>query len=462
MGYFSFEIKNIDTECILPFLKGKNYPFYLDSGSYFKNIGRYSFFGFDPFVTFKFKNGLVEIVEDGFQKEIKDDPFTFLNFIFNKFKCDDRGKQFPFQGGFVGYLGYELGNYIEDIKDNRVDDYNLPDFYFAGYDTICCYDHLADKFYIAGYDRGQYFSDKVDKFKCELEKFYDFKAVQDSTLFSIGQSLTSNFSKDDYKRTINRAKEYIFAGDIYQVNISQRFQTSFCGDPYQFYRVFRKVSPAPFGAFLDYGEFQILSNSPERYLMTNGQYIETRPIKGTRKRGISSVEDTKLIEELQNSAKDRAEHLMIVDLERNDLGRIAEFNSVTVSEFESIESYANVHHLVSTVSAKIDKRWTVIDCIKNSFPGGSITGAPKIRSMEIISELEPTYRSVYTGAVGYIGFDGDIDLNIAIRTAIIKGNNIYFQVGGGIVADSDPEDEYIETIVKGESFTKTLKELSNG
>ena len=203
-----------------------------------------------------------------------------------------------------------------------------------------------------------------------------------------------------------------------------------------------------------------MSNSPERYLDINGRHIETRPIKGTRKRGKNLEEDKRLIVELKNSEKDKAEHLMIVDLERNDLGRIAKFNSVNVSEFEIIETYANVHHMVSTVEALVDDKYDCIDCIKNSYPGGSITGAPKIRSMEIIDELEPTYRSVYTGSIGYIDISGDIDLNIAIRTAILKDGFLNFQVGGGIVFDSDPEDEYIETIVKAESFFKTVKKLT--
>ena len=276
----------------------------------------------------------------------------------------------------------------------------------------------------------------------------------------IGKKIASNFTKQAYISAIKKAKEYILSGDIYQVNLSQRFKVDFSGDAYYFYNIFRKLSPAPFGAFLDFGEFKILSNSPERYLFIHGTHIETRPIKGTRPRGNTPEEDEELIKELKESTKDKAEHLMIVDLERNDLGRVAQFNTVKVSEFEIIETYANVHHMVSTVEAKINKKYNIIDCIKNSYPGGSITGAPKIRSMEIIDELEPTFRSVYTGSIGYIGVDNSLDLNIAIRTAIIKDNNIFFQVGGGIVADSDPEDEYGETIVKAESFIKSINLIS--
>ena len=454
MPYFSIEIGDFNIEKVMNLLKDKNYPFYLDSGMYFKKLGRFSFFGFDPILTFKFKNNYIETSGD---KYFTEDPFIYCKEIFEKFKVKKEGKKFPFQGGFVGYFSYELGKYIEKIPDNRVDDYNLPEIYLSLYDVIFVYDILKKKLYIAGYNFDENSNKKIEFFRKSLNEI-----KESGCNFKIGKSLFSNFSKEQYKSIINKAKEYIFAGEIYQVNLSQRFHTDFSGDAYNFYNVFRTLSPAPFGAFLDYGDFQILSNSPERYLYIYDSYIETRPIKGTRKRGNTLEQDKIFIKELQNSEKDKAEHLMIVDLERNDLGRIARFNSVKVSEFEIIETYANVHHMVSTVEAKIDKKFHIFDCIKNSYPGGSITGAPKIRSMEIIDELEPTYRSVYTGSIGYISLDGDIDLNIAIRTAIIKDKKIFFQVGGGIVADSDPEDEFKETIIKAESFTKTLKEVSNG
>ena len=449
---FVKEIKKFNVNLIPDILRGEKLPFYLDSGGYFKRIGRYSFWGFDPVFYFHFKDGNIDI--DG--KIFNDDPFNFLKKIFRKFRRKYR-KVFPFHCGFVGYLSYELGKYIEKLPDSRVDDFNMPEYYFAFYDVVFVYDAIEDKFYITGFDLGlSNIDEKINKYLKKLENIKEQKKIN----ISFGKDFKSNFTKEEYINAIQRAREYIYRGDIYQVNLSQRFQIEFEGDPYHFYKIFRKISPAPFGAFLDYGNFQILSNSPERYLYIKDDHIETRPIKGTRKRGKNEHEDKKLIEELKNSEKDKAEHLMIVDLERNDLGRIAKFNSVKVSEFEIIETYANVHHMVSTVEAKIDKKYDSIDCIKNSYPGGSITGAPKIRSMEIIDELEPTYRSVYTGSIGYIDISGDLDLNIAIRTAILKDGLLSFQVGGGIVYDSSPEDEYIETIVKAESFFKTVKELS--
>ncbi len=459
MGYFTIELPELKRDVIINMLRGKNFPFFLDSGGYFEKIGRYSYWGFDPLLTFYFKDDTVYFLEsDKSKSAIKIHPFDFLENIFKQYRKDSTGKKFPFEGGFAGYLGYELGRYIEDIPTTREDDYNLPDYYFALYDVVFIHDIVKNKFFVAGYKLNDKSFRKAKRF-AEFVIRHSF-ASNPTGCMTIGNKLESNFKKEEYISAIEKAKNYILAGDIYQVNISQRFKTDFKGDTLDFYSHFSKLSPAPFGAYFDYADFQIISNSPERYLFIDGQHIETRPIKGTRPRGESGEEDMQYINELKMSEKDKAEHLMIVDLERNDLGRVAEFNSVKVSEFEIIESYANVHHMVSTVEAVVDNKFSVVDCIKNSYPGGSITGAPKIRSMEIIDELEPTYRSVYTGSIGYIGFDETVDLNIAIRTAIIKDGKISFQVGGGIVADSVPEEEFDETLTKAESFVKTLETIT--
>ena len=266
----------------------------------------------------------------------------------------------------------------------------------------------------------------------------------------------SNFTKDSYIKTIKKAKEYIKAGDIYQVNLSQRFKFTLDVDPFDLYRVLRAINPAPFASFLNFGDVKIISASPERFLKKEGCRIQTRPVKGTRPRGESPSEDNRLKEELLASVKDRAENLMIIDLERNDLGRICEYGSVHVTKFMACEEYATVFHLVSTVEGKLTRNIGAIDCLINCFPGGSITGAPKIRSMEIIEELEPVKRSVYTGSIGYIGFNGNMDTAIAIRTFVIKGKNAYFQVGGGIVYDSDPEKEYMETLDKAKALIEAI------
>jgi para-aminobenzoate synthetase component 1 len=266
----------------------------------------------------------------------------------------------------------------------------------------------------------------------------------------------SNFSRAQYMRAVRRAKDYIREGDIYQVNISQRFEAALPEDPIDLYRRLRKVSPAPFAAYLGFGEFAILSSSPERFICKRGRRIETRPIKGTRPRGSDPAADEALRSELAHSAKDAAEHVMIVDLERNDLGRICEYGSVGPTGSPAIEKYAQVFHMVSTVAGTLSASADPVACLRAAFPGGSVTGAPKIRSMEIIDELEPVRRSAYTGAIGYISFDGDMDTSIVIRTFIVKGGRAYFQVGGGIVADSDPADEYEETIHKARGLMDAL------
>ena len=261
-------------------------------------------------------------------------------------------------------------------------------------------------------------------------------------------------------RAILKAKEYIAAGDIYQVNLSQRFTAKIATPPLALYKIVRTLNPAPFAAYLKFGEITVISSSPERFLRIAGNSVETRPIKGTRPRGEGKVEDEKLKKELLKSTKDKAELIMIVDLERNDLGRVCEYGTVRVPEIITLETYATVFHLVSTITGTLKADKDHIDCIKACFPGGSITGAPKIRSMEIIDELEPTQRKIYTGSIGYVGFNQQTDLNIVIRTMLYCDGTVHFQVGGGIVADSDPALEYEETLHKGRALVEALYQAS--
>jgi len=259
---------------------------------------------------------------------------------------------------------------------------------------------------------------------------------------------------------IEKARQYIIDGDIFEVNLSQRFETEIQVSPYDLYLCLRQINPAPFAAFLDFGEVAIVSSSPERFIRCRGDKVEARPIKGTCRRGNTAEEDRANARELLNSAKDHAENMMIVDLERNDLGRVCRFGTVKVTELAILETFPTVFHLTSTITGQLREEKNLIDLLKASFPGGSITGAPKIRSMEIIDELEPTRRSVYTGSIGYLGFDRNLDLNIVIRTFIIKGNKAYFQAGGAIVYDSDPEAEYQETLDKVQALIKALALMS--
>ena len=273
---------------------------------------------------------------------------------------------------------------------------------------------------------------------------------------ALGITLRANFSHEQYLEAVEAGREYIAAGDTFQVNLSQRFEAELPIPPYELYRHLRHINPAPFAAYLNFDEVTILSASPERFLKVKGDLVETRPMKGTRPRGSSPAEDEALARELQNSLKDRAENVMIVDLERNDLGRVCRFGTVKVRELWTLEKYATVFQLTSTVEGKLRQDKGRIDLLKACFPGGSITGAPKVRAMEIIDELEPTRRSIYTGSIGYLSFGGEMDLSIVIRTILIKDGKAYFQVGGGIVYDSDPEAEYQETLDKAKALFQAL------
>ncbi|MEA3241145.1 MAG: aminodeoxychorismate synthase component I, partial [Pseudomonadota bacterium] len=428
----------------------------------------FSFMGADPFYQI-ITQGRQTTVVDCLRgtREINNQPlFPLLDNLMSRWQRS-KTTELPFEAGAVGYFGYELGHLIEKFPQTTINDLQMPDAFLSFYDALLAIDHLKQKLFIIS--TGLPFNDKNTRKKRAATRLKWLEEVikkADSTPDSVmaalrfGDQKSSNFSYDHYIEAVRRILEYISAGDIYQVNLSQRFAIEFTGNPRNFYHRFRTLSPAPFGAYLVTDDHVIMSNSPERYLLIKGDYIETRPIKGTRPRGGSPEIDKQLRQELINSGKDQAEHIMIVDLERNDLGRIAQYGTVHVPEMEIVESYANVHHLVSTVAARIEPTHSTVDCIVNSFPGGSITGAPKLRSMEIIDELEPSCRGVYTGSIGYLDFSGDIDLNLAIRTAVHHQNTLYFQVGGGIVADSDPQLEYEETITKAESFLKTLGKTS--
>jgi para-aminobenzoate synthetase component 1 len=268
--------------------------------------------------------------------------------------------------------------------------------------------------------------------------------------------LKANFSHEGYLKAVARAREYICAGDIFQVNLSQRFEADLNISPYELYKRLRKINPAPFASYLNFEGVNIVGASPERFLKVQGDWVETRPIKGTKPRGKTPEEDKALAGDLLASQKDRAENTMIVDLERNDLGRVCRYGTIKVTELAILETYPTVFHLTSTVVGRLREGISRIDLLKASFPGGSITGAPKVRAMEIIDELEPTRRSVYTGSIGYLSFSGEMDINIVIRTFIVKDGRAYFQVGGAIVYDSEPEAEYIETLDKGRALMQAL------
>jgi para-aminobenzoate synthetase component 1 len=448
-------------------------PAWLDANVDAGRLGRFSLLAAEPFLEIEaYGERIVErhLLENR-STEIVSPFFPYLNRLQQRWRRPKESDCLPFESGLIGYLGYELGHQVEDFSRTTVNDLKMPDAAFAAYDTVLVYDHQEERCFVVSSGlpwkaksaaARQRAEEQVEKFlklvdeACRNQETVE--RIRDEELRAAldGERLEANFSPASYRAAIERILDYIAAGDIYQVNLSQRFSLPFAGDCREFYLKFRNLSPAPFGAYLETGRHCIMSNSPERYLLIRGDYIETRPIKGTRSRDDDPAVDEALGRELLDSPKDQAEHLMIVDLERNDLGRVAAYGSVHVPEMMILESYANVHHMVSTVAARVRSGKSSSDCLLNSFPGGSITGAPKLRSMEIIDELEPTCRGVYTGSIGYFDFSGDLDFNIAIRTAVACDGRLHFQVGGGIVADSDPDEEYRETKTKAASFLKAI------
>jgi para-aminobenzoate synthetase component 1 len=457
-------------------LCSKPYGFWLDSCG----ISRYSFAGADPFILIKARNNKVEIIQDSICRIITGNIFSTLTSLLNEFnpppppgrnRNEAGGVSCPGQGGAVGYFGYDLKNQLEQLPRKRAAEPNIPDCILGIYDTIFVYDHKINKGYVIASGlseknsrsrkllakkRANQFFDTMDT-GCNLRSPSSPTQHPHPSLEREGKAFVrSNFTKKDYMNTIKRAQRYIAAGDIYQANLSQRLTIEFRGNPLSLYSNLRTISPSQFGAFLNYGDFQVISNSPERLLKVNNDIAETSPIKGTRPRGKTPKTDKALMRELRTSTKELAEHIMIVDLERNDLGKICEYDSIKVWPLQKVYTYATLHHMVSTIKGTLRDKMDPVDCIRSLFPGGSVTGAPKIRAMEIIEELEPMPRGIYTGAIGYIDFCGNMDLSMAIRTAVLKDKKIYLHVGGGIVADSNPEEEYEETMLKANAFFKAM------
>jgi para-aminobenzoate synthetase component 1 len=449
------------------------FAFFLDSGMDPAKLGRYSFIGRDPFLVLKSRGEELTLLSAGQEERRTGNPFRALGELLERYILELGGAPTPLAGGVVGYLSYDLCHFIERVPAKAIDDLQLPECCLGFYDVVITFDHLEQRTYIAssGFpeqdedQRVKRARERLEQVKAALEKHRRGLSRQSAPSKESkrslpneisGTALRSNFTHDDYIRAVETAREYITSGEIYQVNLSQRFEGGLTTPPYDLYRRLRSINPAPFAAYLNCDEVTVLSASPERFLKLDGDRVETRPMKGTRPRGRSAAEDTALAAELQASIKDRAENVMIVDLERNDLGKVCRIGTVNVSELCTLEKYATVFQLTSSVEGRLGEGKNRIDLLEACFPGGSITGAPKIRAMEIIDELEPTRRSVYTGSIGYLSFSGQMDLNIVIRTILVKNDRVYLQVGGGIVYDSEPEAEYQETLHKAKALFQAL------
>jgi para-aminobenzoate synthetase component 1 len=445
-------------------LKNLPYPFLLDTGMLVDNLGHHSFAGADPFLVMSSKGRQITLWEGGRSTTFSGSPMAVLKKLLSRYAMPPENGLFPFNGGAVGYFSYDLGRLFEKIPEQAIDDLGTPDIWLGFYDTVVAVDVRTNEATVISTglpERGDAALERANRRLREVEELLRQDNSPRSERKNIScledfPFLTSNFTPEEYRNMVKRAIEYIAAGDIFQVNLTQRFSVPQCVEAWELYKKLRTINPAPFAAFLSCDGMEILSASPERFLKVEGDRVETCPIKGTRPRGRTPEEDERLRRELWNSEKDRAELMMIVDLERNDLGRVCEIGSVKVPELFRLEEYATVFHLVSTVEGRLLPGKDITDLLAASFPGGSITGAPKIRAMEIIEEMEPVRRGVYTGSIGYIGFDGRVDLNIVIRTILAAGGKMYFQVGGGITADSDPHKEYVETLDKARALARAL------
>jgi para-aminobenzoate synthetase component I len=429
---------------------------FLDSALAGGTVGRYSFIAADPFIALKARDGWIE---DG-ERRFAGDPFAALAERLARFSVEHEPDLPPFQTGAAGYFAYDLARHLERLPAHRIDDQPMPDLLLGFYDWAIAFDHVTRRAYVlsSGHPAASDTERKsraADRLTQVRQRMGHPVVLPNSQIVAKPQPETD---RRTYEDRVRRVIDYILAGDIYQANLSQRFSATLPAgaDPFAIYCALRQRNPAPFAAFMRHGDIALVSASPERFIKLSENHVETRPIKGTRPRGRTPDEDRAFARALLTSEKDRAENLMIVDLLRNDLSRVCQDRSVDVPVLFGLESFATVHHLVSVVTGELVPGKTAIDLLRAAFPGGSITGAPKIRAMEIIAELEPTRRGPYCGSVGYIGFDGSMDTSIVIRTIAIRGRQLTFQVGGGIVADSDPADEYEETLTKAHALIATL------
>jgi para-aminobenzoate synthetase component 1 len=420
-------------------------------------LGRYSFIAADPFHLIEAKGSVTRV--DGVPAE--GTPFDVLQNLLAKYPVEHRPDLPPFQTGAAGYFGYDLRHHTETLPPHRLDDQPFPDLLLGFYDLVIAIDHLEGRAFLLSSGYPELTADaRALRAKARLDwalrRLDAARPIAGDTSWAIASM--PDLDGNRYKAMVRKTIDYIEAGDIYQANITQRFRAKLGADfdRLALYDALRRRNPATFAAYLDFGDVAILSSSPERFLQVADGQVETRPIKGTRPRGRTASEDQALAAELLASEKDRAENLMIVDLLRNDLSRVCEIGSVKAPVLFGLESFATVHHLVSVVTGRLAADRTTVDLLRAAFPGGSVTGAPKIRAMEIIAELEPTTRGPYCGAIGYLSADGGMDTNIVIRTYCILKDEISFQVGGGMVADSDPQAELEESLAKAKALIETL------
>ncbi len=411
----------------------------------------YSLMGWDPFLVLRAKGRRVVVQQGTHTKDYDANPFDVLAETLGALELPGDTPLAPMAAGALGFLAYDLKNHLERLPATALDDLHLPEMVLAFPQRLIVHDRRAGRFHQVHLT----YEDPQGRRTAPTEPLAWPPATRVGP-YRVGQP-RSNFTRDAYLAALTRIREYISNGDVYQVNLTQRFSFPLSGEPYYLMQRLFQLNPAPFYAYLHCDDFQILSTSMERFLYRRGDYLETRPIKGARPRGATPAADAELRRELAASPKDDAELSMIVDLLRNDLGKVCLPRTVRVKEHKRLEAYQNVYHLVSIVTGRLRPECAAVDILRATFPGGSITGCPKIRAMEIIDELEPHVRHVYCGAIGYLGLHRNLDLNVAIRTAIVSRGQGHFAVGGGVVYDSVEADEYYETLHKGRTLFRLIE-----
>src|SRR2546421_12496927 len=430
--------------------------------------GRFSFVGFDPRMVIRSYGREIHIARNGIEERFSTttDPLDEVRKLMARYQFVSHPELPRFAGGAVGFLGYEAVRFFEPkVLAAHQDDLQLPEMLFMLTGNVLIFDHRLRRLkilvnaFLDGGSPEKVYARAVESLDSIMQQLSD---PTDLPLVPVVEGEKqppprSNFRREDFQRAVERAKEYIRAGDIFQVVLSQRFESPFNGEPLDFYRCLRFINPSPYMFCLNFGaDFSLVGSSPEMHVRLADDSVEIRPIAGTRARGLTLEEDEANAAQLLCDPKERAEHIMLVDLARNDVGRVAEFGSVRVTEFMQIERYSHVMHIVSSVVGRLRADGSAFDAVRATFPAGTVSGAPKIRAMQIISELEKTRRGCYAGAIGYFGFNGNVDSCIALRCAVLKNGHAYFQAGAGIVSDSDPQREYEETVIKARAMMKAL------
>jgi anthranilate synthase component I len=450
--------------------EGARFSFLLESVEGGEKLARYSFLGRNPYRIVRAFGRRISVEErSGEIREERGDLFRVLQHLLGRY-VEVKVPGLPrFASGAVGYLGYDMIRLVERLPGPPPDPLGLPDAVWCFHDTVAAFDHvkhqlvlMASAFVEPGMDLDGLYDEAASRLAALEADLARMSMRSPAPIRLEAPEMTSNFTRADFEAAVERAKRYIFEGDIFQVVLSQRFSMAYSGDRINLYRALRQVNPSPYLFFLDFEDFALIGSSPEVLVRVENRRAEVLPIAGTRKRGNSAPEDASLESELLADPKERAEHLMLVDLGRNDLGRVCDYGSVRVDRYSFVERYSHVMHIVSSVSGLLASDRGPMDVLAACFPAGTVSGAPKVRAMEIIDELEPVKRGVYAGAVGYVDFSGNLDTCIAIRTMVEQGDRVYIQAGAGIVADSDPALEYEETENKARALQQAMLVAAEG